>query len=187
MEERFEAKIKMVVLVLDFGFVCVCVYVCVCVCVCVCFFFFGPSCFGFVCVLSLFVFWDFAQTVLGLFVCFFFFLNADFYIFLDLWVWFRRGFNVDCVGIFCAKIDFEWVSQLDLSWFGEEHEEWSSCSGLEVSGFHIFLGWRFDDFSGLIFSCGFGFDDFFMFWRFRWGIGILYEILHCFGFDVLLF
>ena len=29
----------------------------------------------------------------------------------------------------------------------------------------------------LVFSCGFGFDDFFMFWRFRWRIGILYEIL----------
>ena len=53
LEERFEAKIKMAVLVLDFGFVCVCVYVYVCVCF---FFFFGPSCFGFVCVLSLFVF-----------------------------------------------------------------------------------------------------------------------------------
>ena len=26
LEERFEAKIKMVVLVLDFGFVCVCVF-----------------------------------------------------------------------------------------------------------------------------------------------------------------
>ena len=47
------------------------------------------------------------------------------------------------------------------------------------------LGWRFDDFSGLVFSCWFwfGFDEFFMFWRFRWRIGILYEILHCFGFD----
>ena len=31
------------------------------------------------------------------------------------------------------------------------------------------LGWRFDDFSGLVFSCGFGFDDFFMFWRFGGG------------------
>ena len=31
------------------------------------------------------------------------------------------------------------------------------------------LGWRFDDFSGLVFSCWFwfGFDEFFMFWRFR--------------------
>ena len=56
---------------------------------------------------------------------------------------------------------------------------------MEVSGFDNFLGWRFDDFSGLVFSCGFGFvfDDFFMFWRFRWRIGILYEILHCYGFD----
>ena len=26
------------------------------------------------------------------------------------------------------------------------------------------LGWRFDDFSRLIFSCWFGFDEFFMFW-----------------------
>ena len=48
------------------------------------------------------------------------------------------------------------------------------------------LGWRFDDFSGLVFSCGFGFDEFFMFWRFRWRIGILYEILHCSGFDCAL-
>ena len=63
------------------------------------------------------------------------------YIFLDLWVWFPRGFNVDCFGIFCVEIDFEWVSQLGLSWFGEEHKDWSSCSGLEVSGFDIFLGW----------------------------------------------
>ena len=44
------------------------------------------------------------------------------------------------------------------------------------------LGWRFDDFSGLVFSCGFGFDEFFMFWRFQWRIGILYEILHYFYF-----
>ena len=29
---------------------------------------------------------DFAQTVLGLFVCLFFFFNANLYIFLDLWV-----------------------------------------------------------------------------------------------------
>ena len=106
---------------------------------------------------------------------------VNLYIFLDLWVWFPRGFNFDCVGIFCAEIDFEWVSQLGLSWFGEEQEEWSS--GLEDSRFDIFLGWRFDDFSGLVFSCGFGFDDFFMLWRFRWRIGILYEILHCSGFD----
>ena len=28
----------------------------------------------------------------------------------------------------------------------------SSCSGLDVSGFDIFLGWRFDDFSRLVFS-----------------------------------
>ena len=50
------------------------------------------------------------------------------------------------------------------------------------------LGWRFDDFSGLVFSCWFwfGFDEFFMFWRFRWGIGILYEILHCSRFDCAL-
>ena len=48
------------------------------------------------------------------------------------------------------------------------------------------LGWRFDDFSGLVFSCGFGFDEFFMFWRFRWRIGILYEILHGSGFDCAL-
>ena len=47
---------------------------------------------------------------------------------------------------------------------------------------HI-LGWRFDDFSKLVFSRGFRFDDFFMFWRFRWRIGILYEILHCSRFD----
>ena len=26
------------------------------------------------------------------------------------------------------------------------------------------MGWRFDDFSRLIFSCWFGFDEFFMFW-----------------------
>ena len=25
-------------------------------------------------------------------------------------------------------------------------------------------------------------DEFFMFWRFQWRIGILYEILHCSGF-----
>ena len=30
----------------------------------------------------------------------------------SLWVW-----------IFCAEIDFEWVSQLGLSLFGEKHEE----------------------------------------------------------------
>ena len=57
---------------------------------------------------------------------------------------------------------------------------------MEVSGFDIILGWKFDDFSRLVFSCGFGFDDFFMFWRFRWRIGILYEILHCLGFDCAL-
>ena len=57
----------------------------------------------------------------------------------------------------------------------------------EVLGWR-FLGCRFDDFSGLVFSCWFwfGFDEFFMFWRFRWRIGILYEILHCFGFDCTL-
>ena len=55
----------------------------------------------------------------------------------------------------------------------------------EVLGWR-FLGWRFNDFSGLVFSCGFGFDDFFMFWRFRWRIGILYEILHCSRFDCAL-
>ena len=113
---------------------------------------FGPWCSGFVCVLR------FCPNGSGFF---FFFFYVDLYIFLDLWVWFLRGFNVDCVGIFCAKIDFEWVSQLGLSWFGEEHEEWSF--GLEVFRFDIFLGWRFNDFSGLVFSCGFGFDDFFMF------------------------
>ena len=42
------------------------------------------------------------------------------------------------------------------------------------------------DFSGLVFSCAFGFDDFFVFWRFRWRIEILYEILHCSGFDCAL-
>ena len=80
-------------------------------------FFFLPLYFGFVCVLSLFAFWDFAQTVLG-FILFYLFIifYADLYIFLDLWVWFPRGFNIDCVGIFCAEIDFEWVSQLGLSW-----------------------------------------------------------------------
>ena len=57
-------------------------------------------------VLGLYVFWDFAQTVL---VFYFILFYVDLYIFLDLWVWFLRGFNVDCVGIFCAKIDFEWV------------------------------------------------------------------------------
>ena len=56
--------------------------------------------------------------------------------------------------------------------------------GWRFLGLMIFLGWRFDDFSRLVFSCGFGFDDFFMFWRFWWRIGILYEILYCFGFDV---
>ena len=55
----------------------------------------------------------------------------------------------------------------------------------EVLGWR-FLGWRFDDFSGLVFSCWFGFDEFFMFWRFRWRIGILYEILHYSGFDCTL-
>ena len=106
--------------------------------VCLCFFFL-PLYFGFVCVLSLFAFWDFTQTVLG-FILFYLFIifYADLYIFLDLWVWFPRGFNIDCVGIFCAEIDFEWVSQLGLSWFGEEYEEWSS--EMEVSGFDIFLG-----------------------------------------------
>ena len=52
----------------------------------------------------------------------------------------------------------------------------------EVLGWR-FLSWRFDDFSGLVFLCWFGFDEFFMFWRFRWRIGILYEILHCSRFD----
>ena len=32
----------------------------------------------------------------------------------------------------------------------------------EVLGWR-FLGWRFDDFSGLVFSCWLGFDKFFMF------------------------
>ena len=57
---------------------------------------------------------------------------------------------------------------------------------MEVSRFDIFLGWRFDDFSGLVFSCVFRFDDFFMFWRFWWRIGILSEILHYSGFDCAL-
>ena len=35
--------------------------------------------------------------------------------------------------------------------------------GWKFLGLKIFLGWRFDDFSGLVFSCGFGFTDFFMF------------------------
>ena len=48
------------------------------------------------------------------------------------------------------------------------------------------LGWRFNDFSKLVFSCWLGFDEFFMSWRFRWRIGILYEILHCSGFDCAL-
>ena len=58
--------------------------------------------------------------------------------------------------------------------------------GWRFLGLMIFLGWRFDDFSRLVFSCGFGFDDFFMFWRFRWRLEILYEILHCSGFDCAL-
>ena len=33
--------------------------------------------------------------------------------------------------------------------------------GWRFMGLMIFLGWRYDDFSGLVFSCGFGFDDFF--------------------------
>ena len=65
-------------------------------------------CSKFVCVLR------FCPNCSG-FVCLFLFIYADLYIFLDLWVLFPRGFNVDCVGIFCAKIDFEWVSQLGLS------------------------------------------------------------------------
>ena len=84
--------------------------------VCLCFFFLPLMfwvcmCFEFVCVLR------FCPTVLGWFVCFFCFcfFYADLYIFLDLWVGFPSGFNVDCVGIFCAEIDFEWVSQLGLS------------------------------------------------------------------------
>ena len=59
----------------------------------------------------------------------------------SLWVW-----------IFCAEIDFSglvnWVS-LDL----EKNMK---------NEVHV-LGWRFDDFFGLVFSCGFEFDDFFMF------------------------
>ena len=51
--------------------------------------------------------------------------------FLDLWFWFARGFKVEFVRIFCAKIDDEWVGRLGLTWFGEEHEAWSSCSGEE--------------------------------------------------------
>ena len=39
----------------------------------------------------------------------------DLYIFLDLWVLFPMGLNLDSVGIFCAKIDFGWVSKLRLS------------------------------------------------------------------------
>ena len=39
----------------------------------------------------------------------------------------------------------------------------------------------------MVFSCGFGFDDFFMFWRFQWRIRILYEILHCSRFNCALF
>ena len=33
--------------------------------------------------------------------------------------------------------------------------------GWRFMGLMIFLGWRYDDFSRLVFSCGFGFDDFF--------------------------
>ena len=55
----------------------------------------------------------------------------------------------------------------------------------EVLGWR-FLGWRFGDFSRLVFSCWFGFDEFFVFWRFRWRIRILYEILHCSRFNCAL-
>ena len=58
-----------------------------------------------------------------------------------------------------------------------------------VGGLMIFLGWFSHVGLGLMnFSCSrfHGFDEFFMFWRFRWGIGILYEILHCSEFDCAL-
>ena len=51
--------------------------------------------------------------------------------FLDLWFWFARCFNVEFFKILCAKIDDEWVGRLGLTWFGEEHQAWSSCSGEE--------------------------------------------------------
>ena len=35
------------------------------------------------------------------------------------------------------------------------------CLDLEKNMKNEVLGWRFDDFSRLVFSCGFGFDDFF--------------------------
>ena len=45
--------------------------------------------------------------------------------FLDLWVWFSRGFNVECVRIFCVEIDYEcWqVGFVLICW-----RTWSSCS-----------------------------------------------------------
>ena len=43
--------------------------------------------------------------------------------FLDLSVWFTRGFNVKCVRIFCAEIDYEcWVVRFVLIWW----RTWSS-------------------------------------------------------------
>ena len=45
--------------------------------------------------------------------------------FLYLWVWFTRGFNVECVRIFYVKIDYEcWPVGFVLIWW----RTWSSCS-----------------------------------------------------------
>ena len=69
-----------------------------------------------------------------------------------------------------------------LSFFG------SGCCLMKfwVGGLMIFLGWFSHVGLGLMnFSCS-RFDEFFMFWRFWWRIGILHEILHCSRFDCAL-
>ena len=72
-----------------------------------------------------------------------------------------------------------WVClDLEKNMMNEVHVLGQRFLGLtffQVRGLMIFLGW----FSHV----GLGLMIFFMFCRFRWRIGILYEILHCFGFN----
>ena len=81
---------------------------------------------------------------------FFFFMR----ICIFLWIYgfdFLEVSMLIVLEFFFVEIDFEWVSQLGLSWLGE-HEEWSSCSRLEVSGLVFSCG-----LSLMIFSCSRGF------------------------------
>ena len=107
--------------------------------------------FFFIDVLGLYVFLDFAQTVLVLYI----------YIYILI-----------CIFFWIYEFDFLEVSMLIVLEFVVLRLILSGlvnwvCLDLEKNMKNEVLGWRFDDFYGLVFSCGFGFDDFFMFWMFQ--------------------